>query len=412
MRNSMKVARWEVKRNLRNKAFLIGMFITPLIFVLIGFISSLFSDSHSDDYATVYVNDELGVFPAMEAIVEQAEMDIELKPTDASADNVEAELEDSEDTAYMFVNETALTEGVIPVYTSDDFSNTISGQLQVLAQPIKYAQMQQLGLTDEQLAAIAQNIIVDVQNIEELDEETSMEDLAAGEDPLMQRVVPGVFAGILLFSILFTGTMIFQSASQEKKDKMAEIILSSVTPTELMQGKIIGYFVLSMIQSFVYIVFATGLALYLLDDFPLFEYLLQPELLLFLFIAVAGYLLYAAIYVGIGATISDVSTAGNFQGLVLMIPFVPFFFIWAVIDDPAGIISQVLTYIPFTSPTVLLLRLIMMDTWNWIEIGIALALLVVTIWLMMKLAGKIFKVGMLMYGKNATPGEILKWLRA
>lgn len=410
MRNSLKVAKWEIKRNLKNKTFLISLFVTPLLIVLFGFLGTLFGDDHSED-ATVYVNDELGLFASMEAIVEQAELDLELKSTDVTEADVEAELEDSENTAYMFVNETALTEGIIPVYASDDFSN--EGQLQLLTQPVKGLQLQELGLTQEQMAAIAQNIIIEVQSLDDLqDNGASEEELLAGEDPIMQRVVPGIFAGILLLSIIFTGMMIFQSASQEKKDKIAEIILSSVTPNELMQGKIIGYFVLSMIQAFVILAFALGFALYKLDDIPIIEYLLQPELLLFLLIAVLGYLLFASLYVGLGATMSDVSTAGNFQSMIMMIPFISFFFIGPVFADPTSTLAKVLTYIPFTSPTILLARLIRMDEWVWMEIGISLVVLVVSIWIMMKLAGKIFKVGMLMYGKNATPGEIIKWLRA
>src|SRR5699024_9452002 len=144
------------------------------------------------------------------------------------------------------------------------------------------------------------------------------------QDPI-KRLVPGVLAGIILFSILISGMMIFQSASQEKKDKIAEIILSSITPNELMQGKIIGYFVLGLIQVFIWI----GIALPVFawqSDFPIFEYIFVPELIILLLIAILGYLLFAALFVGIGATIEDVSTSGNFQGMVLMLPFLPIVF--------------------------------------------------------------------------------------
>jgi ABC-2 type transport system permease protein len=135
-------------------------------------------------------------------------------------------------------------------------------------------------------------------------------------------------------------------------------------------------------------------------------------LLLFLLIAVLGYLLFAALFVGIGATMSDISTAGNFQGLVIMLPFIPLFFIGPVSADPSGTLAQVLTYVPFTSPVILLLRLVLLDEWRWLEIVLSLAVLAASVWLFMKLAGKIFKIGILLYGKNATPKEIWKWIRA
>ncbi|WP_318936948.1 ABC transporter permease [Oceanobacillus halotolerans] len=227
----------------------------------------------------------------------------------------------------------------------------------------------------------------------------------------MERIVPGAFAGFIMLSIVFTGMAIFQSASQEKKDKIAEIILSSLTPADLMQGKIFGYFVLGIIQSIVSIALVLPVLLWRID-FPIIEYLLVPELILLIAIAILGYLLFASIFVGIGATMTDMTTAGNFQGLVMMLPFLPFIFIGPVVSDPSGLMAQIGTYIPFTSPGVLLLRLALLEEWPWIEIIIAIAILVVSVWIFMKLAGKIFQVGILMYGKNATPGEIWMWLRA
>src|SRR5699024_6753761 len=150
-----------------------------------------------------------------------------------------------------------------------------------------------LGLSENQRAAVSMNIQV---------EETTSEELAAAdgaetagesggflcEDPY-ERGIPGAFAAIILFSIVISGMYIFQSASNEKKDKIAEIILSSVTPGELMQGKVIGYFGLGMIQAVVFLAFAIPISIWKLDDIPILEYLLVPELILLVAIAKLGY---------------------------------------------------------------------------------------------------------------------------
>ncbi|MDY0406078.1 ABC transporter permease [Virgibacillus sp. 179-BFC.A HS] len=230
-------------------------------------------------------------------------------------------------------------------------------------------------------------------------------------EDMLQKIVPIIFAGIILLSIVFSGMYIFQSASQEKKDKIAEIILSSVTPGELMQGKIIGYFVLGIVQAVVFLIFAVPFAMWKWD-IPVASYVLVPETALLVAIAILGYLLFASMFVGIGATMADMGSAGQFQGMVMMLPFLPFIFIGPVLSDPSGLIAQIGTYIPFTSPGVLLLRLAVLDTWPWMQIVISIVILIVSIWIMMKLAGKIFKVGILMYGKNATPKEMWKWIRA
>ncbi|CDO04529.1 ABC-type transport system involved in multi-copper enzyme maturation, permease component [Oceanobacillus picturae] len=412
MRNTLKVAKWEIKRNMKNKSYLIGLVLTPLLIIGFMVISSLFDDSEEEtaDSAMVFVNDQLDVYDEMARTLEETGISWNFMQTDLTEAEAQEELENSEETAYIFVDQEGVEEGALSVYTSDDMDSFFMSEVQILTGPIQSKQMEELGLTDAQLAGINQG----VQFVEAGDDtaaEASESSLAGMEENPLQTLVPGIFGGFVLLSVVFTGMAIFQSASQEKKDKIAEIILSSLTPTELMQGKIIGYFALGLIQTLVSTVLLLPVLMWRLDE-PLLEYLLVPELALYLLIAILGYLLFASIFVGIGATMADVTTAGNFQGFVMMLPFLPFVFIGPVLSDPSGLMAQIGTYIPFTSPAVLLLRLTTLEEWPWIEIGISLAILAISVWAFMKLAGKIFKVGILMYGKNATPGEIIKWLKA
>jgi len=414
MRNAIKVAKWEIKRNVKNKSFIIGIFMTPVIFLIFMLISGLMGSSGDDasveeETTNVYVNDTIGLYDRLESTAEEYAFRWEMEATDLSEEEMEKELEDSEDTAYIFLNEQTIASGLIPVYTTDDISFSFMNQVQLLESPIKFWQAEELGLSDEELAVVSSPLTFEETTAQDLQESSSGK--AEVQEDLMQRIVPGIFGGILLLSIVFTGMYIFQSASLEKKDKIAEIILSSVTPGELMQGKIIGYFILGLLQSAVLLVFAVPFAMWKLD-FPVLEYLLVPQTLLFIVIAILGYLLFASLFVGIGATLEDVSTSGNFQSLVMMLPFLPFIFMGPVFSNPDGLIAQIGTYIPFTTPGVLMMRLAMLEEWPWVEIIIALAILIVSIWVFMKLAGKIFQVGILMYGKNATPKEIWRWLRA
>lgn len=412
MRNTMKVARWEIKRNLKNKTFIISLFLTPALMVVFGILGSLSGGGDEDEKQAmkIYVNDGLGVFESLEETADRYHLPLRLFRTDVKEADVGKELAKREKAAFLFADERAFSEGVLPLYTGDDFPDAAISQIQMLTEPVKFLQLQRLGLTDEQLAVVTKPISVQPMRADE-GAQSPERNKDGGEAAAMKKAVPGIFAGVILLCIIFSGMMIFQSASQEKKDKIAEILLSSVTPNELMQGKIVGYFVLGLIQVAVFIAFGISFVLWK-TDFPLFRYLFVPELLLFLLIAVLGYLLFAALFVGIGATMSDISTAGNFQGLVIMLPFIPLFFIGPVSADPSGTLAQVLTYVPFTSPVILLLRLVLLDEWRWMEIVLSLAVLAASVWLFMKLAGKIFKTGILLYGKNATPKEIWKWIRA
>ena len=408
MHNVIKIARWEIKRNLKNKTFLFGLFLTPAIFLGFMLLGAFFTDSDSEDEAIqLFIQDEANILPLIEDTVKESDTSWKIHETEIDESEVATELEDTENTAYLFLNSEKIQKGTIQIYTSEDMPTFFSDQLRLLEGPIQVAKMNELGLSEEQLNSLAQGIqFVEV----DANEQTGETEEALGAN-FLDRLIPGVFGGIIMFSIVMTGMAIFQSASQEKKDKIAEILLSSVTPGELMQGKIIGYFVLGLIQVTVFLIFILPFVVWRFD-IPLLSYLLVPETLLFVGLAILSYLLFASIFVGIGATMSDISTAGNFQGFVMMLPFLPFIFIGPVLSDPNGLWAQVGTYIPITSPGVLLIRLIVLEEWPWIEIIIALVILIVSIWIVMKLAGKIFQVGILMYGKNATPKEIWKWIRA
>lgn len=412
MRNTMKVAKWEIKRNLKNKSFIIGLFITPLIFLFFAIVPGLFNQSDdASESVDVFIQDELQIIDKIRSVVEDNEfLNWEIHEVNLDEPDIFEMIDASENTAYLSLTEAGLVEGIIPVYTSEEIDESFMNQIGFIEEPIRQLQLGKLGLSAEELNIISRGIAF----VEEIVEEPIVDEVPveSGEEvDMMKRIIPGAFAGIILFSIVISGMMIFQSASQEKKEKIAEIILSSLTPNELMQGKIIGYFVLGIVQVFVWLGFAIPLVMWKFD-IPLFDYLLVPELIILLVIAVLGYLLFASIFVGIGATIEDVSTSGNFQGLVLMLPFLPFVFIGPIIDNPDGLLAQIGSYIPITSPAILIMRLSMLEEWPWIQIAIGGAILVVSVWLFMKLAGKIFKTGILMYGKNATPKEIWKWLWA
>lgn len=405
MRNSMKVAKWEMKRNMKNKSFIISLFLTPIIFLIFSALPSILEKFNSEpDPPTVYIEDELEVWSEIRKLQQIQELNWKVELKDI-ADDAE---ESIDHVVFIQLNDTVLNEGKIPVYIGEDVDNDFIHQVKLLEEPLRQLQLSRLNLSDEEMALISKGVTMveeqlTVHDISEVKEE------GTGTDPFI-RIVPGVFAGVILFSIVMTGMMIFQSASQEKKEKVAEIVLSSLTPEELMNGKVIGYFGLGIVQVFVWILFAIPIIIWRFD-FPVMEYLLVPELLLLLLIAVAGYLLFAAIFVGIGATVEDMTATSNFQGMVMMLPFLPAVLISPVISDPSGTIAQIGSYFPLTSPAILIMRLSMLDEWPWVEIIISLVILALSIWLFMKLAGKIFKTGILLYGKNATPQEIWKWIK-
>lgn len=411
MRNSWKVARWEIKRNLTNKSFIISLFLTPAIFIFFFAIGAIFTSSDDEQAKmTIYVDDQLHIWEEITPLLNDEELfwtdDIPFSTVEEMINS----LATSENTAYLSITNDALLHGQLIIHLSPDLDERSLYPLSALEIPLRQMQLEQLGLAKEEAEFAARGIAIIPQFVESAGKNGDGGIFAGDLDEILKRLVPGIFSGLILLSIIITGMMIFQSASQEKKEKVAEMILSSVTPTELMQGKIIGYFILGLIQVGIWMAIALPFVIWRFD-LPIIEYLLVPELAILLFIAIAGYLMFAAIFVSIGATVEDMNTASNFQGIVFMLPWVPFILFGPIMNDPSGIIAQIGSYFPITAPGVLLIRLSILPEWPWLEIGIAIVILLLSIWLFMKLAGKIFKTGILMYGKNATPKEIWKWMR-
>lgn len=116
MRNAMKVAKWEIKKNLKNKSYLIGLFITPIIILVFGIIGSLIGESAEEEaLVNVMIQDELGVYEAIEEMAEVHDLGWTINRTDLSEDEAKKEIKDTEETAYLFINQKALDNGAIPV---------------------------------------------------------------------------------------------------------------------------------------------------------------------------------------------------------------------------------------------------------------------------------------------------------
>src|SRR5690625_7673690 len=125
MRNSMKVAKWEIKRNVKNKSFLIGLFLTPIIMIGFGLIGGWISGSSDDteeydEEMTIFVNDELDIFVDLEETVTKNGLPWSLAQTDLTEDEMQNELTDNENVAYLYLDEEAISDGAITVYTSDE----------------------------------------------------------------------------------------------------------------------------------------------------------------------------------------------------------------------------------------------------------------------------------------------------
>lgn len=394
MKDLWKIARWEIMRNLTNKQFIIGLLLTPLIMAVFSVVPMLLERWNQPSLSTYYVVDQMGVLPELQALLSPNIVLREHKD-EASIENV---VKKDKASGYFALRPDFFTTGQIDVMYNDRNSETLQAVSRTLSAVLQQVRLASSEVSQEELAFVtAPAQVHKIPMEEEL------------EPRVMHMIVASVFTILVFFLIFTSGTMLMQNALQEKRDRMAEVVLSSIRAGKLMQGKIVGHFILGLIQLGFWIALGVPIALYFLD-FPLIEALRAVNLPVILFFGLGGYLLFSALFISLGATMEDMQSAGNSQGMVMMLPMLAFLFLPPVMNNPDGTIAVFASLFPITSPAIMMLRsgLTQVPLWQTLISG---ALLLITAYLTILAAAKIFRIGMLMYGKNATPKEIMKWLR-
>lgn len=394
MKGIWKIARWELMRNLTNKQFIIGLFITPLIMALFAGVPLLLDKLNHPALSTYYVMDELGVLPGLQSIVPE---NITFQAFD-DPESIAETVKETKSSGYLILDQNFVNTGQIDVIYNDRSMETMTALRGALT-----AVLQQLRLSSSQISPEQVAFVTAPAQVREVAIEEKL------EPQTMHMIVSSVFTILVFFLIFTSGTMLMQSALQEKRDRMAEVVLSSVTPRQLMQGKILGHFFLGLIQLGFWIALGLPIARYLWD-FSVLEALQAVQLPTILFFGLGGYLLFSALFIGLGATMEDLQSASNSQGLVIMLPMLAFLFLGPTFSNPDGTVAVFASIFPFTSPVIMMLRggLTRVPLWQTLSSG---TLLLITALVLMQLAAKLFRVGMLMYGKNASFKEVVKWLR-
>ena len=429
MRNLKLIIRREYLARVKNKAFIVMTFLSPLILVgmvvLIAYLVSL----NSDVQRVVAINDESGLF--------------------------KSDFRDSKDIRFIDLSAITLEEAKIIVEEKEYFGLLHVPEIRGNEDPdiqffAKEApafgflnQIEQVisdKLTNRQLQA--RGIDVDLIEQSEARVEISIQNFSGERTSKLSTYVKMFFGGaagyLLMMFIIIYGNMVMRSVIEEKTNRIIEIIISSVKPIHLMLGKIIGtslagitQFVIWVILGGIMLSIVAGIAgvdfiaaqgpqqeaMEQMSDNELQQLVLDIAklpmftlLVSFLIYFIGGYFLYSAIYAAIGAAVDNETDTQQFM-LPVILPlmlgiYVGFF---AVIENPHGIVSTVFSMIPLTSPIVMLMRIPFGVAW-W-ELAISIGLLILSIAGVVWLAAKIYRVGILMYGKKPGYKELYKWLK-
>lgn len=236
----------------------------------------------------------------------------------------------------------------------------------------------------------------------------------------VSTVLAAIFAAIFLFVVLFSGTFVLQNIVREKQSRVVEMVLAAITPRQLIASKSLAFGALGLVQAAIWGAIAV-LALLAVGPYVgvpswpllglLLAYMPWEKLALFTLYFVLGYLFISSFSAGMGATMTDAFSGQQLQSLIVLIPtLLPLMFLNLLLEDPNNGFFLALSFFPPSIPGAMMLRLALTAVPAW-QVALSFAVLALSTLGMMRLAGKVFEVGILMYGKSASLREIWRWVR-
>ncbi|RKY51305.1 MAG: hypothetical protein DRP86_01760 [Candidatus Neomarinimicrobiota bacterium] len=229
----------------------------------------------------------------------------------------------------------------------------------------------------------------------------------SGQNILIRYMTPFVFMFVLIMGIITTSQSIISSIIEERTHKIVELLLSSVKPSEIMAGKILGMGLLGLTQIFIYMIILYQVGNHYLSD-QLTSGLMNTGHLIWYFVFfILGYLMFSTIYVALGSLFDNERDAQQLGGILSLIALLPIYFISFMLEHPESSLSAILSYIPLITPLLMIARIGISTPSFWSILGMALYLVIWIVFLIW-LSSRIFRLAVLMYGKRPTFQEILR----
>ncbi|HYE60669.1 MAG TPA: ABC transporter permease [Phycisphaerales bacterium] len=224
---------------------------------------------------------------------------------------------------------------------------------------------------------------------------------------LQQYLLPMGFMMLLWVSVFTSGQFLMTSTIEEKSNRIMEVLLSAVSPMQLMTGKIVGQMGAGLLIMTVYSGFGIA-SLLLFNRGDLLEGASFGFLVAFFFIA---FFTIAAMMAAVGSAVTDIHEAQALMMPIMLVVMIPMLLMMPIISAPSGMMATVMSFVPPISPFVMVLRMSSSQPPPQWQLFVALGIGVVTVYVALKIAAKVFRVGVLMYGKPPNLATLVKWVR-
>ena len=399
----------------RKKSFIIMTFLAPLLMAAL-LIAPSFIASKSNVLRAIAVQEEN--FEIATQLSDKEFLRFSMIP-DSEAEGIKQNFNQSGYDALLHIENNIYT-----LYSSQQISLSVKNEIENQLTKIKqYKKLKDAGvsidLLNQKSIEINTKLIEKDGKIKNSQTETSMG--------------VGFMCGILVYMFIFMyGTMVMRGVIEEKTNRIVEVIISSVKPFQLMMGKILGIALVGLTQFALWIVLTTfiaSIASYLLIDFNSLTNELQASqnqqilnqinsllgeinilqiFISFIIYFLGGYLMYSSLFAAIGSAVDAEADTQQFI-LPITVPLIlSFLLIQPVMDNPDGPLAFWMSIIPFTSPVIMMVRLPFGV--GYLDLIISITVLICSFILSTWFAGKIYRTGILMYGKKPSYKEIWKWI--
>ncbi|GAB4298092.1 MAG: ABC transporter permease [Ignavibacteriaceae bacterium] len=405
------VAYWEYNEKIKTKAFILSMIITPMIIIAFALLPTLLSDQEDDRTRMIglleptntyffHLNQELQNYfltsgQPLYILTNLYKPNLSIDSIKKSADRglISGELD-----GYIYIAD-AGTDSVRYEYRSKSLGNF--RDLRNIEDAVNKVRIK-LALRDEGVNPEVAAVLLKDVNLNQIIIEKSGKE--SESDFMLVFFSSFIFIILLMMMVIYSGQMLVRSLLEEKSNRLIEILISSCSTDELLSGKILGLSMLGLTQIFIWAMIGIALTGQVIPP-EAFNNVL-PMLVYF----ILGFIFYTTIFVGIGSIVSteqEAQQVTSYLSLMLMLPVV---IAVPAIQNPESVLVKILTYIPITLPSVMLLRFNISEVPLW-EIISTILIMLVSISLSVYFSSKIFRIGILSYGKRPSIKVILKWLK-
>lgn len=438
MSNLSIIIKREYLTRVKKRSFLILTFLGPLFFAALMIAPSLLmiESEKMESKKNIAVLDESGIFDGK---IENTDANTFLYLDNENVDSLKNLVFEGIYDAVLYIPSTELN---IPVnaklYSNKQIPMTLSSHIErEMKQVVEHQKLLASGIDPALVKASQTSInVATIRMDEENGEKTSYAEL--------EYIIGFVLAIIIYFAVFLFSNQVLRGVIEEKTNRIIEVIISSVKPFELMMGKIVGIALVGLTQFLLWIILTLGI--YLVSS----TLILGPEIMSpsgtvmteqisqitettqgqdimleavnmvqsinfsailwsFLFYFVFGYLLYAAMFAAIGGMVDNETDSNQFSTVVSIPLIIALVCATAMINNPDSSLGIWLSMIPFTSPISMMIR-IPFGVPYW-QVIVSLLILIITFIIITWIASKIYRTGILMYGKKPSLKEIWKWMK-